>query len=69
METPQVFSRALIDRAYARAMSRGVLVTDDAAAVEALGRPIALLENTQPNVKLTTPQDLAYLEFLLAGRG
>jgi 2-C-methyl-D-erythritol 4-phosphate cytidylyltransferase len=68
METPQVFSRDLIVRAYGRAMSRGLQVTDDAAAVDALGRTVALLENSRPNIKLTTPQDLAYLEFLLAGR-
>lgn len=65
-ETPQVFSRALIERAYARVKARGLRVTDDAAAVELLGHPIALLENTHPNPKLTHPQDLAYLEFLFA---
>ena len=41
-------------------------VAADAQAVEALDHPIALLENTTPNPKLTTPGDLAYLEFLLA---
>jgi 2-C-methyl-D-erythritol 4-phosphate cytidylyltransferase len=41
-------------------------VTDDAAAVELLGHPVALLENTHPNQKLTSPSDLACLEFLLA---
>ena len=41
-------------------------VTDDAQAVEQLGHPIALLENTTPNPKLTTPADLPYLEFLLS---
>jgi 2-C-methyl-D-erythritol 4-phosphate cytidylyltransferase len=66
METPQVFSRRLIERAYARVAERGLHVTDDAAAVELLGRPVALLENTHPNLKLTTPADLALLEFLLA---
>ena len=66
METPQVFSKALIDRAYARVRSRNLLVTDDAAAVELLGHPVALLENAQANPKLTSPRDLAYLEFLLA---
>jgi len=66
METPQVFTKALIERAYARARSRNLRVTDDAAAVELLGRPVALLENAQANPKLTSPQDLAYLEFLLA---
>jgi 2-C-methyl-D-erythritol 4-phosphate cytidylyltransferase len=66
METPQVFSRRLIERAYARVAERGLHVTDDAAAVELLDRPVALLENTHPNLKLTTPADLALLEFLLA---
>ena len=65
METPQVFSRDLICRAYARVMARGLHITDDAQAVEQLGHPIALLENTQPNTKLTSPADLAHLEFLL----
>jgi len=66
METPQVFSRALIEKAYAKVKAKGHIVTDDAAAVELLGRPVALLENTQLNLKLTTPKDLDYLEFLLA---
>ncbi len=65
METPQVFSRELIVRAYARVQSRNLRITDDAQAVEQLGHPIALLENTHANPKLTTPADLAYLEFLL----
>jgi 2-C-methyl-D-erythritol 4-phosphate cytidylyltransferase len=66
METPQVFSRELIVRAYTRVANRGRHITDDAQAVEQLGHPIALLENTHPNPKLTTPADLAYLEFLLS---
>lgn len=68
METPQVFSYDLITRAYGRILGRGAHVTDDAAAVEALNHPIALLENQQANPKLTTPQDLAYFEFLLSKR-
>ena len=66
METPQVFSKALIDRAYALVAKRKAKVTDDAAAVELLGHPVALLENTLPNLKLTSPRDLALLEILLA---
>jgi 2-C-methyl-D-erythritol 4-phosphate cytidylyltransferase len=66
METPQVFSRQLITRAYARVARRGVAVTDDAAAVELLGQAITLEENPHPNPKLTTPADFAYVEFLLA---
>lgn len=65
METPQVFSRQLIERAYARLAEKKLTVTDDAAAVELLKHPVALLQNPHPNPKLTTPADLPYLEFLL----
>lgn len=66
METPQVFARDLICRAYAKAMASGKKLTDDAAAVELLKHPVALLENPHPNPKITTPADLAYADFLLA---
>ena len=66
METPQVFSRELIVHAYAKAQRKGRRLTDDAAAMELLKHPVALLENPYPNPKLTTPADLLYLEFLLA---
>lgn len=68
METPQVFRRDLIEAAYARAHARGRRLTDDAAAVELLRHPVALLENPHPNPKLTTPADLAWFEFLLSHR-
>jgi 2-C-methyl-D-erythritol 4-phosphate cytidylyltransferase len=69
METPQVFSRRLICRAYAAVAERRLTITDDAAAVELLRHPVALLENPHPNPKLTAPADLAYLEFLLTQLG
>ena len=69
METPQVFSRKLIDRAYAAVAKRKLTITDDAAAVELLKHPIALLENQHPNPKITKAADLDYLEYLLALEG
>lgn len=68
METPQVFNRDLIVKAYQRVATRNLKITDDAAAVEPLKHPIALLENTHPNPKLTTPADIPLLEFLLQSR-
>lgn len=65
METPQVFARDLVTEAYAKVAKKKLRVTDDAAAVELLKHPVALLENTHPNPKITTPADLAYVEFLL----
>ena len=66
METPQVFARDLICRAYAKVAAGKKRITDDAAAVELLKHPVALLENPHPNPKLTTPADLAVAEFLLS---
>jgi len=65
METPQVFERKLIVKAYLRVVAKKLKVTDDAAAVELMKLPIALLENTHANPKLTTPSDIPWLEFLL----
>jgi len=66
METPQVFAKDLIIEAYAKVAKKKLRITDDASALELLKHPVALLENTHPNPKLTTPADLAYAEFLVA---
>jgi len=66
METPQVFARELVSEAYAKVAKKKLRITDDASAVELLSHPIALLENAHPNPKITTPADLAYVEYLLS---
>jgi 2-C-methyl-D-erythritol 4-phosphate cytidylyltransferase len=66
METPQVFSRELIIRAYTRVQRAGVRITDDVQAIERIKASVTLLDNPLPNLKLTTPADLAYAEFLLS---
>ena len=68
METPQVFERDLITSAYQSAQRAGVSITDDSAALMRRGHMVSLLENTSANPKITTPQDLAYAEFLLTRR-
>ncbi len=66
METPQVFARELVTEAYAKVAKKKLRITDDASAVELLSHPVALLENAHPNPKITTPADLAYVEYLLS---
>lgn len=66
METPQTFQFALIKNAYAKIINTGRSITDDLSAIEETGHPIAFVDNGRPNPKLTTPDDLAYLEFLFA---
>ena len=59
-ETPQVFRRELLQDAYEYARARGIHVTDDAQAVELLGRaPVFLVEHSGFNGKITHPADLS----------
>lgn len=68
METPQAFERELILSAYRAVAGVGGTVTDDTAAVASLGRKVEVVENLSPNPKLTTADDIATIEFLLAAR-
>lgn len=58
MQTPQVFDRELLCRAYQQAERDGVDATDDCALVERLGHPVTLVLGDQRNVKITTKADL-----------
>lgn len=66
VQTPQVFRRGLLERAHAEIADD---VTDDAAMVERLGMSVSVYEGDYANIKVTTPDDLAVAEALLAVRG
>jgi 2-C-methyl-D-erythritol 4-phosphate cytidylyltransferase len=68
MQTPQIFQRALLVRAYEALLEAGGAVTDEVSAVEAVGVPVALYHNTEWNLKITYPADVALAELMLAGR-
>ena len=67
METPQAFKFSLIEAAYKTIIANGQTITDDLSAIENDELPVILIENNRPNPKLTNPQDIAYVEFLLKG--
>ena len=67
-QTPQVFDADLLRGATAFAISRGLEATDDCAAVEALGATVYLTEGSYENIKITTPEDIAIAEAILAKR-
>lgn len=69
METPQVFDLALLRAAYAAVLERGELVTDEVSAVAATDRAVKLVENTEPNLKITVPGDLQIAAAILRARG
>ena len=64
IQTPQVFEKDLLCRAY-EAVGQQEVLTDDAMAVEALGAPVALVAGSYRNLKLTTPEDMLFAEALI----
>jgi 2-C-methyl-D-erythritol 4-phosphate cytidylyltransferase len=64
-ETPQVFQYDLIKEAYLKGMKSGIIATDDAAYVEALGFMVKLVPSTGPNPKLTSPDDIDFIRMTL----
>ena len=63
--TPQAFRRAPLTLALERARVDGVVVTDEAMAMERMGARPMLVEGREDNIKVTTPADLMLVEFLL----
>jgi 2-C-methyl-D-erythritol 4-phosphate cytidylyltransferase len=61
-QTPQVFRKDLLVRAYEGDLSRA---TDDAMLVEALGHTVRAVRGDPRNVKITTPADLAFAAAVL----
>jgi 2-C-methyl-D-erythritol 4-phosphate cytidylyltransferase len=64
-QTPQTFRVPLIREAHARALAEGVVVTDDAALLERLGKVVKIVPGSYRNFKITTPEDLQVAEALL----
>lgn len=64
-QTPQAFVPDVLRRAHAAAPDDAV-ATDDAALVERLGLPVAIVAGDPTNRKVTTPADLVWAEAVLA---
>ncbi len=66
--TPQAFRRGALTSALARAAADGVVVTDEAMAMERTGARPKLVEGREDNLKVTTQADLALADYLLRQR-
>ena len=62
-QTPQVFKRDLLVKAYAAASAADM--TDDAQLVEQLGHPVQIVPGSRLNIKITTKEDLKIAQSLL----
>lgn len=68
IQTPQAFRRADLLAAHERAAEDEIVGTDDAMLVERLSISVKLVEGAYDNIKITTPEDLGYAEFIRGKR-
>jgi 2-C-methyl-D-erythritol 4-phosphate cytidylyltransferase len=69
VQTPQAFRLEVIRRALEEVRVRELHVTDDTAACELVGQPVRLFVSHTPNPKVTRPEDIPFIETLLANGG
>ncbi len=58
-QTPQVFRKELLERAFDRAERDGFLGTDEAGLVEHLNVDVQVMRGSDRNIKITRPGDMA----------
>jgi len=63
--TPQLFKLGELKNALEDCLEKGIAVTDEASAMEALGKQVELVEGSMSNLKITQPEDLVLAELLL----
>jgi len=64
-QTPQMFRYKLLKDALRQALDARIDITDEASALESAGYQPRLIEGDSCNLKVTTPDDLIFAEFLL----
>lgn len=67
VQTPQVFERELLERAYTDVESQEN-VTDDAGLVERLGEPVLVVDGESTNLKITRSEDMELAEAIAQKR-
>ena len=63
VQTPQTFCISLLKEAYRQPYTS--FFTDDASVVEAMGKPVYLVEGNRESIKITTPADIRFVNGLL----
>ncbi|MBU0759441.1 MAG: 2-C-methyl-D-erythritol 4-phosphate cytidylyltransferase [Candidatus Omnitrophica bacterium] len=64
-QTPQVFKRDLIEKAYKKFYKRDINITDDSMLVEMMGIRPKIIMGSYSNIKITTREDLELAKLLL----
>jgi 2-C-methyl-D-erythritol 4-phosphate cytidylyltransferase len=64
-QTPQIFRSASLREAHAAARKDGFVGTDDSSLVERDGGLVLVFEGPRDNIKVTVPEDHAFVEAVL----
>lgn len=64
-QTPQCFRYSLLRRAFESAIEDGFVGTDEASLVERLDVAVRLVRGSERNIKVTTREDFARVEYFL----
>ncbi len=67
--TPQLFRFTILWDALTAQQTSGGIVTDESAAIEALDKPVKIIEGRSDNIKITSPEDIMLAEFILKQQG
>ncbi len=67
-QTPQMFRIGALLEALEQAEQRGLVVTDESSAMEALGLAPKLVRGSAQNIKITYPEDFALADAILLSR-
>ena len=67
-QTPQAFKKSLYEVALAKAEKLDETITDDAMLAENAGFHVKLMKCEDENIKITTPDDIFYAEYILQKR-
>ncbi len=65
-QTPQMFRYALLVNCLEKALADNLQITDEASALEASGYQPMLVPSSRHNIKVTYPEDIAWVEYILA---
>jgi len=68
VQTPQVFQAVVLKGALQNAKEKGLKITDDCMAAEAMGVAVRLTHGSFENIKITTPTDLVLAGAILEAR-
>ncbi|MCB1195467.1 2-C-methyl-D-erythritol 4-phosphate cytidylyltransferase [bacterium] len=65
VQTPQGFQFNELYNAHVKMRKTGKIITDDSMVMEHAGYSVKVVQGHKDNIKLTTPEDLRYAEYLL----